>query len=447
MALGFRLLGIPVRVNLWFAIVAVFLWQSSGKQSWETLAIWVVVMFSGVLAHEFGHALAGKAFGMTPNIELHGMGGLTWWTGGKTLTPGRRIVVSFAGPLVGIAIGSVALAVAVVRAPADTSLEAYLLQSTWWVNLGWGVLNLIPMMPLDGGNILASFLEIFLPHRGTSIARIISLFLAVALIAVSAASGYAVSAILLGFLAWSNYRAYAAERAIAADLPLRAELAELHRAFDRNSADEVIARAGALLERAKTPLVRADLVQLLAWGSLLKGDANAARSMLERMPHGRPADPALLGSILFECGEVERAITYLESAFAGGKAPLVEERLFRALLERGQLARAVEILGSPRGRDASTQVLARVERAAYEASQFDHAARLSELLFDRDRNPVHAFNVACGLARFGESEKALRWLERAREVGFNDPELLDTDEDLSSVRSLPRWRAFRARFG
>jgi membrane-associated protease RseP (regulator of RpoE activity) len=48
-----------------------------------------------------------------------------------------------------------------------------------WVNLGWGVLNLLPILPLDGGHILASVAEIVAGRRGRFAARIFSIVLTV----------------------------------------------------------------------------------------------------------------------------------------------------------------------------------------------------------------------------------------------------------------------------
>jgi membrane-associated protease RseP (regulator of RpoE activity) len=79
------------------------------------LAIWVVVVAVSVLVHELGHALMGRAFGLTPRIELHGMGGTTSFTAAteerarEGLGTGRAIAISLAGPFAGFAFGAVVI--------------------------------------------------------------------------------------------------------------------------------------------------------------------------------------------------------------------------------------------------------------------------------------------------------------------------------------------------
>src|SRR5690606_29468442 len=147
-----------------------------------------------------GHAFAGRAFGLEPQIELMGFGGLTRFPAGRALSPGRSILVSAAGPAVGIAIGGVTLLVGKLLVPdllpaiasiGDGGFDLghlspglasgyveYAALAVIWVNLGWGALNLLPMMPLDGGNILASALSLVSPTQGRIAARGASLLVA-----------------------------------------------------------------------------------------------------------------------------------------------------------------------------------------------------------------------------------------------------------------------------
>ena len=61
-----------------------------------------------------------------------------------------------------------------VLALPDASIAQYAFDSLIWVNLGWGVLNLLPMLPLDGGNIVASLMELLSPARGRLLACYVS---------------------------------------------------------------------------------------------------------------------------------------------------------------------------------------------------------------------------------------------------------------------------------
>ncbi|RLB50029.1 MAG: hypothetical protein DRJ42_19735, partial [Deltaproteobacteria bacterium] len=266
--LSFRLFGIPVQVQPFFLLLAVFLGvglvEEQGQELLEGMGAWVAIVFTGVLAHEFGHAFAGKLFGLSPRILLHGWGGLTSWdTGGKDLTPGKSIFVSLAGPGVGIAIGVVALGVWAVLSPADLSFVRFVLWSIVWVNLGWGVLNLLPMMPLDGGNVMSGVFELFAGRRGVNWARWLSLAVAVGLIILMVAMQNIIMAVLIAFLAMSNWRAIKTERDVGPDRALLGRLQTAQRRLNARDARGAETDAQAVLTEAKTPLVRSSALNVL----------------------------------------------------------------------------------------------------------------------------------------------------------------------------------------
>lgn len=101
MALSFRLGKIPVRVQVWFFVLAGVL----GAGDPAHLALWVGIVFVSVMLHELGHAMTGMAFGLQPSIELHGMGGTTSWTTPKALSTVQRVAISLAGPFAGFVVG------------------------------------------------------------------------------------------------------------------------------------------------------------------------------------------------------------------------------------------------------------------------------------------------------------------------------------------------------
>jgi stage IV sporulation protein FB len=196
---AFRLFGIPVQVNAFFFLTAVLLGPRGQRGAWMLLAaVWVAVVFVSVLLHELAHAFVAKAFGRTPFIHLHAFGGLTSWQSRGRLSPGRRVLVGLAGPGVGIVLGVVALATV-----------GYAV----WVNLGWGLLNLLPMLPLDGGTVMAAAFEAMSRDRGVLIARIISLLLAVGLGILALVSAWPYGAVLCALFAYTNFQALRAARA------------------------------------------------------------------------------------------------------------------------------------------------------------------------------------------------------------------------------------------
>ncbi|MBW2718964.1 MAG: site-2 protease family protein [Deltaproteobacteria bacterium] len=219
MSIEFSLFRIPVRIHLWFWLMALWLWTLNSEEGWAGLVIWVAVVFQGILMHELGHALVGRAFGREPRIELIALGGLTWWEQREPMSPGRSLVVSAAGPAVGIFIGSLSLVLMDVLRVPDPSLARYAFHSLIFINLGWGLLNLLPVLPLDGGNIVASLMELVAPSRGRLLACYVSFAVIGVLFAVTVTLKQYPATILLFLLAFSTYQAFRAERQHAASGP------------------------------------------------------------------------------------------------------------------------------------------------------------------------------------------------------------------------------------
>lgn len=174
--LRFRLLGIPVRVHPFFWVLAALLgW--AGRDFFEIL-IWVACVFVSILVHEFGHALAARALvRQNPLVVLYAMGGLCVYDS-EDRRPWRRVGILLAGPgagfllyLVAAIFGVVVLGLLPFPVPLN-SINAFVHQPPRWVtvsmleayrnltmiNLVWGIFNLMPIFPLDGGQILHTFL-------------------------------------------------------------------------------------------------------------------------------------------------------------------------------------------------------------------------------------------------------------------------------------------------
>ena len=213
----FSVFGVPVRVHAVFWLSAVLLGLMVHRGAGEVWAVgaWVVVMFFAILLHELGHAIAGRSFGLVPEVHLVAMGGLTSFPGGRRLSHGRSIVVSFAGPAVGIVVGGIALAVMMFaqRLPEPARV---VLADVVFTNLGWALFNLVPIVGLDGGNMMAAAFDRFFGARGVRAARVVSILVAGAIIAYGVAVREIWLVFLMGMLAVQNYAAWQSESQWAA---------------------------------------------------------------------------------------------------------------------------------------------------------------------------------------------------------------------------------------
>jgi Zn-dependent protease len=445
MSLQFELFGIPVRVQPWFLLTAYFIGPSI-KQGLANVVVWILVAFVGILLHELGHAFAGRRFGFVPYIELHAFGGLTGWSASRKLTPARDIFISAAGPAVGITIGLLAAFIPVTPG----SLAALVIQYVVWVNLGWGLLNLLPILPLDGGHIVASLAEIAWQDRGRRAARRVSIVLTVTLTLWALSTGQIWLTIIGALLTFSNWQALQAEGPSRTPRRRRQPdsqpgLERLGQAFNSGDWPEVVAAAEQILAAEQNETLRAHALYYLAWGRLREGDAAAAREAVAAIPGEMAPDPALTGCLLFEEGDAAAALPHLQESLAKAQDPLAEETWKKAVSATKRFAEGATFLSSSQARNITAETVGELEQAAGEAEEYRAAADLGALLYKRRRNPATAFRVACSLALADLPEEAMGWLETAVNEGFTDLGVLDSSPDLEPLRSLPTYQNLRDR--
>ncbi len=199
----FRLFGIPVRIEPVFFVIAGLLGLQLADQSLALVAVWIGVTFVSILVHEFGHALTLKAFGQPSEIVLQGLGGAT--ISRRRLSKGRSIAVSLAGSftaLVLLWLPARALDHGVWWNQQDEWLRG-LVTFTAFANLWWSVANLLPIRPLDGGNVAT---ELF----GAPAARRLSIVVALAggIWAFQNGQQFAgIFALMLAFQSWQEVQA------------------------------------------------------------------------------------------------------------------------------------------------------------------------------------------------------------------------------------------------
>lgn len=155
---------IPLRITFAFWIFAGLIGFLLGQGNIIQSLIWVAIIFGSVLFHEFGHALMAKMFGLKPRIELVAMGGLTYHNGDK-LPFWKQFLITLNGPLFGFLL--VIGAEAILRyAPVGEGVVQLVLMQIAWINLVWTIVNLLPIMPLDGGQLVRILCEKIFHAKG-----------------------------------------------------------------------------------------------------------------------------------------------------------------------------------------------------------------------------------------------------------------------------------------
>ena len=197
----FTLFGIPIAVNLSFFLVGAVLLYGSTRD-WSSVFTSVAIFAVTLLWHELGHAVAFKFFGHDPEIRLMALMGLTWSRSGKEVTPGQTLVIAAAGPIAGLLLAGISFVI------ADAFfIDSGVLRELMIIGLVLNVINLLPMLPLDGGQIMKSILLLLTPSVGARIAHGISLLVGGAALWFAMTHNLEVAALLLLFFMSMNFSA------------------------------------------------------------------------------------------------------------------------------------------------------------------------------------------------------------------------------------------------
>lgn len=176
--LRWRMLGTNISVHPFFWVLSAMLgWGWFNDGGFRLLLVWVACVFVSILLHEFGHVLMGRLFGSRGQyIVLYSFGGLA--IGIQVPKRYQRILVSFAGPA-----AQLLLLVMVVAAgyflfltgrrlkdipEGQMPLLLITLIMLAEINLFWPILNLLPIWPLDGGQIAREFFQMIWKQQGTT---------------------------------------------------------------------------------------------------------------------------------------------------------------------------------------------------------------------------------------------------------------------------------------
>ena len=238
--LKFNLLGFPCRVHPGFFVLPVLFSQGffqPGLNAGVVVIIIAAVFFLSVLVHELGHTLAFRYFGIDSHVVLYWMGGLAIpgggmgsWKGGRTrsLKPNEQIVVSLAGPVAGLLLAGFFVLVAFVitgkisvhwAGPipfvryaaegtilADSKALNLFVFANIIINIFLNLFNLLPVYPLDGGQISRQLFVKADPYAGVRKSIMLSLGVAVFITVYALSKKDTFLGVFFGFMAWSNYQ-------------------------------------------------------------------------------------------------------------------------------------------------------------------------------------------------------------------------------------------------
>ena len=194
---------IPISIRPLFWLVAFFIgWLWTMSLTGAFIALFVI--FFSVLIHEFGHALTACAFKQKTRIELAAFGGFTYREGGR-LKLWKEFIVVLNGPIAGFLL-FLAAYFTYRLFPIQNEMVSFMLKFTYMANFFWTIINLIPVMPLDGGHLLSIILEAIFGFKGIKAAIIIGLVIAVSISIFFFATGMFLVGALFLILTFESFR-------------------------------------------------------------------------------------------------------------------------------------------------------------------------------------------------------------------------------------------------
>ncbi len=242
--LHFRVLGVPVRVHPFFWVISLLIAMRGESSPPAEVFSWIAALLGSILVHEMGHALLQRFYGGNPRIVLHGMGGLAI-CGDCERSTRSQILISLAGPGAGFLLAATIAAVILLSGhrmglyigevpeldqlnytPEGLKIlgvwllwESFasphvneMLQNLFYINILWGVINLLPIYPLDGGQISRELCQIRDSRQGLILSLQISMIAAIGMAMVGLSWQSLLVVLMFGYFAYTSYKTLEAYR-------------------------------------------------------------------------------------------------------------------------------------------------------------------------------------------------------------------------------------------
>lgn len=395
---GLRVFGFPVDVRPGFVVLlGLFVVLYSGQGQGE-FGIWLAGSVGVLtLCHELGHAFAARATGAEASIALDFLAGYASFEPTRPLKRWERAGISASGPAVQIVLGVGALLLMGVN-PLDYNdvHDSAASLAVYFAGPILGLINLAPILPLDGGNIVMTGIDVFLPGRSRTVMIYFSIVVTVIGLVVVSVGSYIVSPLFLIF-------------------PLVVQIQMLQHRQTQQALDQ--------------------------HGSWQQWAASAERDAWQAgkpgtFPPGMSVSPWFRAAELARSGKLTDARNYLVADFGNQGSPnwvppdAASDPELEALV--GLLPQPL-----PTGNQYSEYVLASV---LVRLSQFETAGRYAAESYGRNPGTMPAVVVAQCAAALGDDELAVRWLRAAYSVGTNLAglaEAIDRRAEFARLRGRP----------
>jgi Zn-dependent protease len=182
----------------------VILGGASGADSPEQIlgiGLFVIAGFISILVHELGHALTARHFGAQPHIALIAFGGYAAYSGVR-MSRRQSFLITAAGPTIQLVLGFAVILLSRALPPLSLHGENFL-GTLIWISFAWAIINLLPVLPLDGGQMLEAALG---PQRIKITLWVTIIVSVVAGLAIHEKTGSWIFPIFLGMFGWQAFQ-------------------------------------------------------------------------------------------------------------------------------------------------------------------------------------------------------------------------------------------------
>src|SRR5690606_11580998 len=368
------------------------------------------------------------------------MGGHTQPQVRGPLSWGKDVFITAAGPAASLLLTLVAGGAHLLLRDAPPSPGGHFVYNLFIANAFWTVLNLLPVMPLDGGRLSMKFGKKLLGRNGIIASQLLALAVCAILVVFGMRMGQLLITLFFGFFGFQTFKLLMAilngEAVLEDEPPMEPQLVEADALLREGRLDEARESAQQVLREFHSRRLQARANMILRWDALKEANGRLALTHFGQA-QGLRIPPSALAASFSLIGDEQRALPFWEVAWSESQDPTVLHEWAGALIRAG---RADTLDRLPGVRIDLAYVCA--SRTPFLRGAYSEAAEIAETGLEKAPSQELAYDAACAHARSGDTQAALRCLNRASELGFNDHAYASTDDDLSRLHGQPAFHAW-----
>lgn len=423
----------PLKVEFSFLfILIIFLQHDLEQKNYDLFVIKAFIIFFSLLVHELGHAFALRKFGIESEIRIHCFGGTCLFNNPGKLKHWQDSLVSLAGPLAGFVLAFVFFIVLFFKANYSQA-QIYVFEFMVIINVFWGIFNLLPLLPMDGGQALKSLLLHLKIKRAIPISFTISGLLLVLCAFWALNSGHLWNIALVALFTWENYKLWQAHKV----LKDRNKLRDLFIEWREQQNSLALEKTIEISKNTKSPIVK---YEGLLNSSLLFSFMGNWQRALDCIDNTRANTP-LFVSFLKELIDGKPFNETVHTHLSQSQAPYEQLYFLRVLLYRGESSSVIKLLKEDysdleRHQDLWNYLFTDM----HYLKKFEDSIELGKIIFEHSGQGSFAYNIGCSYSLLEKPQEAIKYLTLAAEKGYSDPANFKNDKDLKNLLDLPEFK-------